>query len=151
MDARLRTAEIAMGLLVLVFCVVAWILSEPIPKAAQLFPRIVLSIMGAAAVIVFVRGLAKRHDMTSIHLFGEMRPFLAVMLALIVYIIAINTLGYFTATVVFIPIVPLILRARRFLQSVFVAVAFCIAVYLVIILAFERPLPPEIWLEWWMP
>lgn len=151
MQVHLRAVEIGVAFLIIVFTAFAWIQSGDIPRAAQHFPRAVLILMMLTSTFILVRALKARDAQPTTQLFGAVGPFFGVLAALIIYVIAINLMGYFTATLLFIPAVPLILRAGRFWQSLLVALIFCAITYIIIIWAFERRLPPELWIEWLIP
>ena len=117
----------------------AWIETGTIPGEARLFPRLVLGVMGVLSVAMLVRSFARRTDAGPFFLAPGA---LAVTLALaVVYIAAVEVIGYFAATALFVPGLALALGLRRTLLLALTTLGFVAAVYLVFVVLFGRPLP----------
>jgi putative tricarboxylic transport membrane protein len=127
------------ALALLALTVAAWLETGAIPGEARLFPRLVLGAMAVLSAVMLVRSFARR---------SEAGPFflapgaLVVTLALaVVYIAAVEVIGYLAATALFVPGLALALGLRRPVLLALTTAGFVAAVHLVFVVLFGRPLP----------
>lgn len=117
----------------------AWLETGTIPGEARLFPRLVLAVMAVLSVAMLVRSFARRAETGA---FVQAPGALAITLGLaVVYIAAVEVIGYFAATALFVPGLALALGLRRKRLLALTTVGFVVAVYLVFVVVFGRPLP----------
>jgi len=69
------------------------------------------------------------------------------LVGIFVYILAVQWLGYFTSSVVFIPVFASVLGERSWTMLGVSTILFLVMIYLVFVVAFERPVPIEIWFD----
>lgn len=127
-----------------VLCLLAWSRSARFPDDAIVFPRIVIALLAVLSVAMLAKtflgsGVATERR----RFFIDGRRFGLTALAILAYVVAVSVLGYFTATIVFLPLMALGLGYRRPFPLALMAAFFCGAVFLVFVVMFERPLPPE--------
>lgn len=117
----------------------AWIETGSIPGEARLFPRLVLGVMAALSVAMLARSFTRRTEAGS---FFQSPAALAITLALaVVYIAAVDVIGYLAATALFVPGLALALGLRRPALLIVTTAGFVAAVHLVFVVLFGRPLP----------
>lgn len=117
----------------------AWVEIASVPGEARLFPRLVLGVMAVLSAAMLVRSFARRAETGP---FVQTPAALAITLVLaVIYIGAVEVIGYFAATALFVPGLALALGLRRTLLVALTTVGFVAAVYLVFVVLFGRPLP----------
>jgi putative tricarboxylic transport membrane protein len=121
-----------------------WYGSYGFAPDARVFPHIVAALMVGLALIMLVRSFAGAAGGAGMPFFKHF-PTFAVGFAMIVgYIFLVSRIGYFSATVVFVPAFALMLGLRRPWIITLSTIGFVLLVYLVFVTAFERPLPLEL-------
>ncbi|MBM9595412.1 tripartite tricarboxylate transporter TctB family protein [Roseitranquillus sediminis] len=78
---------------------------------------------------------------------GELARLAGVVAAVVGYVLAIGYVGFFSATLVMMPLLAWSLGYRRWLTSLLVTAGFAIVLYAVFRLLLSVPLPPEALLE----
>lgn len=119
--------------------------SMDLPAGAALLPRVALGALMLLSAFLSARGLRDKLAQRDV---GKASPFIQApgrlligVLAMAIYIVAIETIGFYPATAVFVPATAYALGARKHL-SVFVAgVGFLIFAYVVFDILFERVMP----------
>ncbi|WP_316980076.1 tripartite tricarboxylate transporter TctB family protein [Shumkonia mesophila] len=132
------------AIVLLLVCGLAWTGSERFPTDAVIFPRMVIAFLAILSVVMlaktFVGGRPSGPDRP---FFINGRRFTATAAAIVVYIYGVSVLGYFTATVAFLPLTAWKLGYRKAGHLAVMAVSFCAIIFLVFVALFERPLPAE--------
>ncbi|MBB3897460.1 tripartite tricarboxylate transporter TctB family protein [Roseococcus suduntuyensis] len=128
------------ALFILLLVAGGWYDLQGVATDAAMFPRLILGAMGILAVVMFTTGLRRAApDMP----FVEHARNLAITVGLTaLYIIAVEPVGYFPATFVFVAVLAFTLGLRRPLLVLASSAAFTGAVWLVFVAAFSRRLPP---------
>lgn len=115
---------------------------------ARMYPRMILVSLfilgGLLAARTLRSGKEERADaiITSVPAFGVF------ILASMLYVASVSTLGFFTASGIYMPAVAFLLGLRRHLMNIAVTVIFLLATYVVFVIIFARPLPREIFWGW---
>jgi len=116
----------------------AWVEMSQVAEAAAMFPRMILIALAILAAIMFVQGMRRAAPDTP---FVSNARNLALALGLtLIYIIAVEPVGYFLATLVFLPALAYAIGARGWIVPV-VTLGFTTTVWLVFVLVFSRRLP----------
>lgn len=142
-----RGYDRAGAVLALLLTGAAWWVSARFPADARVFPRMVLVMLGVLSVLWLVRTfLPARFGGTAPD--GEPAPFfehagyfLAAVATIAGYIHLVGLVGYFTATVAFLPFMAIVLGYRRPIGLALTTLAFAGGVWLVFVVAFGRRLP----------
>jgi putative tricarboxylic transport membrane protein len=128
------------ALFILLLVAGGWYDLQGVATDAAMFPRLILGAMGILAVAMFTGGLRRAAPGTP---FVEHARNLAITVGLTaVYILAVEPVGYFPATFVFVAILAMALGLRRPVLVLASSAAFTGAVWLVFVAAFSRRLPP---------
>lgn len=110
---------------------------------AALFPKLTAGALLGLSVIYLVREALRRSTEPK-EAFFHHAPRFGVALALIVgYALTFPQIGYFTTTIVFIPVFAAAIGMRRHLVTIAAAVGFSAVVYVVFVMFLNRRLPPE--------
>lgn len=131
--------------LIIVITGLFWAESHNIAAAeAQMFPRMILIIMGILALLLAARSWrldpARRADA----IISAPGPFVLFVLGSVAYVASVSTLGFFTASAVYMPAIAFLLGLRRHVLNLAVTAVFLTLTYLVFVVLFSRPLPREI-------
>jgi len=119
-----------------------------LPAGAALLPRAALSALMLLSLLLSARGLrdklAQRGD-------GKLSPFIQApgrlligVLAMALYILGIETVGFYPATAIFVPATAYALGARKHLSIFLAGIGFLIFAYVVFDILFERVMPSGI-------
>jgi len=116
----------------------AWVDISRVAVAAAMFPQMIVAAMGILAAIMFVQGMRRAAPEQP---FVDHARNLALALGLTVaYIAAVEPVGYFLATLVFLPALAYGIGARGWAVPV-VTLGFTATVWLVFVYGFSRRLP----------
>jgi len=128
------------ALLILLLVAGAWFDLTHVATEAAMFPRLILAAMGVLALAMFAQGLRRAAPKTP---FVEHARNLALTVGLTaVYILAVEPVGYFPATFVFVGVLAWTLGLRGPLKVLAASALFTGAVWLVFVGTFSRRLPP---------
>ena len=111
--------------------------------AAALFPRLIAIVMMLAAAGLVVRGLLRPQAGEPLDLAMAIRT-AAVIGLTIVYVVAVASLGYLTASAVFIPVAAWVLGVRRPLVLTLSTLVFLLLVAGLFLSVFKVPLPRDV-------
>lgn len=110
---------------------------------AKMYPRLVLIVLAGLSMLLFLRGWRMDRTVRRDPVVIGARPFVAFLILSTVYAVAIAYLGFFTSSVVYIPLTAWMLGLRRHGLNAIVTTVFLVATWLVFVALFARPLPPE--------
>jgi len=140
---NVNVKESVTALVLLALAGFAWIDTISLAGEARVFPRAVATIMGILATLMLARAVFKGAGAEDKPFFKSFGTFLVCLALIFGYIFCTEAIGYFSASVVFVPAFALLLGLRKPLVIVLTTVIFIIAVHLVFVEAFDRPLPRE--------
>jgi len=110
-----------------------------------MFPRLILVFLAGLATVMLGRTFWSPVGSSRDKPFcANTRRFLMAVAGILIYILVVSSIGYFSATVLFIPCAALLLGYRRPVPIAIATLGFCIFIYFVFVYLFERPLPSEI-------
>lgn len=133
------------AVVLMVVVAVFWRDSNAINAAeAQMYPRLVLGIMGIMAVLLFVRGLRMGPRRAAEPVVTSWLAFAAFLVPTVLYAVAVGRVGFFTSSIVYIPLVAFLIGLRQHWLNALVTILFLLATWLVFVALFARPLPREI-------
>lgn len=132
------------GLAILAGSALGLIYTANLYEEAAQFPRVVFGIIALCALLLLGRTFLAKHRKTSSNPFFIHLPRLLLITGLmLVYIILINRVGYYTVTLVFIPLTSWLLGFRRKLYIALTTLVYLLCVYVVFNYLFSMPFPPE--------
>lgn len=145
-----RAAELLLSVFLLAVSVIAWMAIRDIPADARMFPGAVLAVMAAGSVLMILRTLtgasqrALGEELDGWSFAIDPGRMIIGFALFAVYILIVNYLGFFTTSAIFVVVMAFFAEYRNWPRLIASALAFCIFVYAVFILLFDRPLPKEL-------
>lgn len=133
------------ALFILLLVAGGWYELRNVATDAAMFPRLILGAMGIFAAVMFAGGLRRAAPDEPFVIHARNLAITVGMTA--VYIIAVEPLGYFPATFLFVGILGFTLGLRGPLLVIACSAAFTGAVWLVFAWTFSRRLPPGLFLD----
>jgi len=131
--------------LIMVMVAVFWWDSYSIKAAeAQMYPRLILIVLGLLALALFIRGVRLGRTPAQTRVISSLPAFLAFVVPTLAYAVSVNYFGFFTSSVIYIPLVAFLIGLRKHWLNAAVTFVFLLATWLVFVALFSRPLPPEI-------
>ena len=138
------------ALIVFTFCIGAWSMLSEMPAEAAFFPRIIIGlaflltvIWGASTFSARAGKVVSGSSEESVRFMKNPRNWGIFFICLVVYIVLIDTIGYFTSTVLFISMASFALGFRKFGAITVTVVGFVSFIYFIFVFIFQRPLPVE--------
>ena len=128
------------------FCIVGLVHLSSIPFQAALFPRVVLSATILLSVLLIIN--TYRESAVTEKLWDgrvEIRNFLFFSLVSFGYLILLPVLGFFSSSVLFLPLSSWLLGFRKPRLLAGGTIGFVVLVYVIFVLVFDHPLPEEWW------
>lgn len=150
---RYRNVELLVGAAFLLICALAWLSARSLPADARMFPALLLALLALSSVVMMIRavtGASERVQGDEIKdwtFTAHLPRFLGGFAIFIVYLVVIPYLGFFTTSAVFVVAMSVFTGYRNWPVVLLGTIGFCIFVYLVFVLLFERPLPKEFFLS----
>jgi putative tricarboxylic transport membrane protein len=137
----------AIAVVVFILAGAMFLQAGKLPFEAGLFPRLVTAVMVMAAVAMFARSFMGPGRAKADPVFINW-PLLAITLvATVLYVIAVRTIGYFTSSAIFVPAIAYALGLRDHRAIAIGTVLFVAFLYLVFVSIFGLPMPREMLLE----
>ncbi|QIE46849.1 tripartite tricarboxylate transporter TctB family protein [Pseudohalocynthiibacter aestuariivivens] len=136
--------QVSACLLMAVVAVFWWDANAINAVEAQMYPRLVLGVLGALSVLLFIRGIRLGSQMATAPVITSWVAFLAFLIPTIIYAVAVGTIGFFTSSIFYIPLVAFLIGLRQHWLNALVTLIFLLATWLVFVALFARPLPQEI-------
>ena len=143
--ARVAVQDRVLAVLVLVVTGLFWAESANIrADEARMYPRMILLALFGLGIILAARSLREDKTKRAGAVVPSVSAFATFILASIVYVASVSTLGFFTASALYMPAVAYLLGLRRHLMNAAITALFLVATYIVFVIVFSRPLPREI-------
>ena len=120
-------------------------LSMDFPMESRVFPIGVLSLMAILAAVLFLRSFmnSQSEEQASQPFLIHRNRFFASFACILGYIVLLPVLGYFTTSAIFFAAMTWALGFRNYKTTALTVFIFLSFVYIVFVLLFERPIPPE--------
>ena len=141
----MKIVELVIALVVLALAALGLIDAAEFPRASAYLPTAVLGLACVLSVAWAVQSLlAIRREPPTLRLDpAETRRLLTLAALSLLYAFAIVEVGFFTSTVLFIPLAALLLGYRSVRGLALSTAAFALLLYAVFGLLLRTPLPPE--------
>jgi putative tricarboxylic transport membrane protein len=138
-----RDTVTAAGLLL--FAGAAWLQTTSLPAGAALFPQLSLLLLALCSLAYVLRSVVKGIPKRQYEpLFHHPARFAIAFAAIAFYALVFPRIGYFTATLVFIPALVAALGMRRYRLTLISTAIFTVLVYLLFVVLLGRYLPKEV-------
>lgn len=122
----------------------AWRHAMSFPRESAMFPLLVLGILGGLGVILLVQSFLPQLRTASDRLvIEEPRTLLVGITVTTAYLFFIPVVGYFTSSLIYIVALSRLLGFKNYLTLIAISVGYVLFTYIVFVLLFQRPLPPE--------
>lgn len=141
----MKVVELVIALVLLVLAGLGLAEATGFPRASAYLPVAVLGLTCALSLAWAVQSvLAIRRESPTLHLdAAETRRLLTLAALSLLYALAIVEVGFFTSTILFVPLAGLLLGYRKVRGLAIATVAFTALLYSVFGLLLRTPLPPE--------
>ena len=123
--------------------VAAWVATS-YSGAGGIYPIVLSLIMAFIGLIIASRGVRKSRAVPRVLMDAPFKLWLTVA-ACALYVAMVTLLGFYTASVLLLLILPVLLGFRRPLYLVLMTCIFMILVWVLFSVVLEKPLPAEIW------
>ncbi len=145
----MKIVELVIALVVLGLAALGLVDAAGFPRASAYLPIAVLGLTCALSLAWAIQSvLAIRRERPTLRLDpAETRRLLTLAALSLLYAVAIVEIGFFTSTILFIPLSGLLLGYRNVQGLVISTVAFAVLLYAVFGLLLRTPLPPELILQ----
>lgn len=138
----LLTRDRMIGVVVILCSLILYTHIHVYPPEARLFPQIILFLTGLLGVLLVLRRRPCAADQAPA--VSSYKNLLITIVVFALFAWAVGILGYFTASLCFLILFPIILGYRKYMVTILTAVIYLVLIYLVFVILFERILPPEI-------
>lgn len=118
-------------------------------EGPRVFPLLVLTPALVIGPLIMVRGQRKLARGDAPAFFASRLRFFQLLTMMVLFILGVQYLGFFTTTVVMVPLTAWTLGYRNLKVIVITTAVFLAFIYGLFIQIFSRPLPPEIWTKVW--
>lgn len=141
----MKNIDRIVGIVFVLIAVVFFLDTNNLPEDSQSYPRVLIGIMALLALMVFVKSFISKDGKSWYELFGHInwKRFSLVAFASLLYLFAINLLGYFTATILYLFIILFFLKANKKTMIITIPL-FTLGIYLVFRMFLKVPLPTGI-------
>jgi len=142
---RLAAPDVVGGILTVAVCAFLGWETRSLPASSAIFPNMVLFLALVLGIAMAVQGFIKsggKEDRPARFFKNRRRFFIAIGLT-VLYILGINTLGFYSSTAILVPVIALVFGYRRPLVIVLSTIVFVIATYLLFGVAMDYRFPPE--------
>ncbi|MEX2644484.1 MAG: tripartite tricarboxylate transporter TctB family protein [Acetobacterales bacterium] len=137
------------GAAIFVLSVAAFAWTYTFPDSAAAYARMITGSMVVLSAVMFGRSFtAAERDKVFEPLMRHPRRFAVGAAMTVAYCVGCEYVGYYTASLVFIPTAAWVFGLRRPVMIAVTTVAYCAMIYGIFEVLFERPLPPEVWMAW---
>lgn len=136
--------DIALGLLFTGLGLVTAVLARSYSGASGVYPLVLGVAMALLGVAIAARAFATSSKNERV-LVPEPTKLILTVVACLLYVALIVPLGFYTASVLLMLLLPLTLGFRQPLYLGLMALGFMVLVYIVFSVVLEKPLPAEIW------
>lgn len=139
-----RQGDIAFAAILLATAVVSFIEASGYPGGSGVYPRVLALMLAVGAALVILRCLRRQASEPEERFFVHGGRFLLAIASLVIYVGAVDILGYLIPSLAVTVGLPLFLGYRNLKLSVPLAVGTVTLIVLVFFVALERPLPPDV-------
>lgn len=147
-----KKTEIVVGIFLLASCLFAFLSIRDLPDDAKMFPNIILGVLAACVCVSLIRcvsGVSEKVQGKSAkewQFFENVKRFIICVIVFSIYLLFVESIGFFISSTLLIICMATFVGYRKYLSLVLSLTGFLLFVYLIFVLLFERPLPPEFFL-----
>lgn len=141
----MKNTDRIVGVLFIVIGIIFFVNTFSLPEDSQTYPRVLIGVMMLLALAVLIKSFITDDGNSWEKLFGHInwKRFILVAVVSLLYLFAINILGYFTATILYLLVLLLTLKANR--KTILITVPiFMVGLYLLFRMFLKVPLPTGI-------
>lgn len=143
-----RWRERTAASVVIALTALAFLHVRELPSDAAMFPTLTLALAAALAGMWLVATFLVRDEPAETEPFFQTPRNFAIAVGLTpVYLYLVSEIGFFTASSVYMLLLAFLLGLRRLPALLLGTAGFMASVYLVFVVLFARPLPPEFFLS----
>ena len=136
--------EMVAGLVIFAGSVAGFVHTFTMYPEAAMFPRFILGFMGLLSIYLVVKNyLATQDETESGRFFIHLPRLLLIIFFMLAYIFLASSLGYYTSTLIFLPVTAYALGFRNPVYLAITTAAYLLFVFLVFNLLFSLPFPAE--------
>ncbi len=153
-NKKLRTVEIGVAGGIIVACFLGWRNLSTVPTDAKVFPLVLLIVLAGLAMAIIGRAILFPHaaglddpDNKNWSFFRHIPRFVITLVVFVGYAALLDVLGFFTASILFLVGLTILLGYREPVKIAIAYVVFLVFVYSIFVALFDRPLPKEFWLR----
>lgn len=140
---QIVTGDVLAALALITLSLAALLYITGVPAQAAMFPRLVAGALLGLSGLYLAREMLRRSTEPRADFFHNASRFALALTIVITYALTFPQLGYFTTTIVFIPVFAAAIGMRRYLLTLTATAGFSAVVYLVFVVFLNRRLPPE--------
>lgn len=140
---QIVTDDVLAALALIALSLAALLYIAGVPARAAMFPRLVAGALLGLSVLYLAREVLRRSAEPREAFFHHAPRFVLALAIVVTYALTFPQLGYFTTTIVFIPVFAAAIGMRRYLLTLTATAGFSAVVYLVFVVLLNRRLPPE--------
>ena len=143
---RKQYIEIIVALAIIVICGAGFLGVREYRGQSSLMPVVVLGLMALLSMIWLGQSLWQlRQSQETMRAEGpQLMRFVLFVAGVVLYVICLTYIGFFTATLLMVPLLSAALGYRNFKLTLPVSMAFVAILYAVFVLLLKIPLPPEL-------
>lgn len=135
--------------LLLLFSGGAWVQASALSPKAAMFPRLVTLLMLAFSAIYLIRSLLRAPiTETGTPFFTNATRFIVALVLIATYVLIFPRVGFFTATLVFVPVFSIAIGFRKLPAALLGSAVFTLGAWLIFVGLLGRRLPPEVLLTY---
>ncbi|SNY93375.1 Tripartite tricarboxylate transporter TctB family protein [Cohaesibacter sp. ES.047] len=145
-----KIAEISVSVVFLIASFVFWFSIKDIPADAQMFPNFILGGIAVCSVLMIIRSItgasqkALGEELNGWTFAISWKRVLGGFFIFVAYLLVVDHIGYFTASALMVIVMARFAGFKNWVALIGSAAGFCVFVYLVFSVLFDRPLPQEL-------
>lgn len=138
----MKNTDRVVGLCFIAIAIVFYFSTVNLPVESQGYPRFLIAIMTFLAILLLIKSFISNTGKTWTELFEHIRwkRFLTVFVVSLLYLVIMNFLGYFMATILYFIVMLITLKASRFTLLVTTPI-FILGIFVIFRLFLKVPLP----------
>lgn len=144
---RLMNRDVVFAAILVLFSIGAWGQATALSARAAVFPRLVVALLLLFSAIYLVRALWQALPAQAVPpFFTNLLRLLIALVLVAAYVLVFPQIGFFSATLFFIPVFAVAIGMREIATVLIGSVIFTFGAWVVFVVLLNRRLPPEIWL-----
>ncbi len=142
-------SDVYVGIIMLLFTIAGFALILRMPEGADIFPKVLFGLFGVFSILILLKGINQTkvldpEDNAKAMSLNEIKIPLIALSIVVIYSILIKIIGFFTATIVFIPSFMVFYRNKNIKTMLITIAGTIILVYLLFVKQLNVPFPKGI-------